>query len=245
MSRRVLAVLLALGACASVLGDDAGAASSAAAPVSDAPETDSSVDAAADLGAEDDSSEDEPPSLLPSPPPPPAASPPMPPMPASRMGASKAAPSSPRAAKMQWVVTNAMKAKMRTLGYSSEDIDSLHPERAAAIVDRSIRRPSKGVPAAWTRKGGGPIGNLGKQIIPLLSGLTTVAAVILLGINKGKALESISGLFGQSPFGQSPRRAAAAPILTDPLTVDEPEAELWLDRQYDRLVASLAKMVGR
>lgn len=250
---RILALLLALGACASELSNEAGSAppSSAPTPTGDAQApsgTVGSAQASADVTAgEEEEEREELPSLLPSPPP---TSPPPASMPSSRLGAPDAVPVSPCAAKMQWVITNAMKSKMRSLGYFAEEIEGLDPERAAAIVDRSIRRPSKGVPHAWMREvtRAGPLGKLSKKLfsmpVPLVSAATTVMAALLFGISKGKALSAISIIFGH--YGQQRRpQASAPPSPSHPQLPAEREAELWLDRQYDRLVLSLAKMIGR
>ena len=66
--------------------------------------------------------------------------------------ASQAAPSAAsRGASVQWIITNRMKAQLGELGYTPEDISRLAPDRAAAIIDRKIRRPAQGVPAEWNR----------------------------------------------------------------------------------------------
>ena len=49
------------------------------------------------------------------------------------------------------MITTAMKIQLSELGYSSQDIASLSPERAAAIIDNGIRCPSGGVPSNWKR----------------------------------------------------------------------------------------------
>eukprot|EP00316_Scyphosphaera_apsteinii_P005235 CAMPEP_0119337362 /NCGR_PEP_ID=MMETSP1333-20130426/93848_1 /TAXON_ID=418940 /ORGANISM="Scyphosphaera apsteinii, Strain RCC1455" /LENGTH=264 /DNA_ID=CAMNT_0007348383 /DNA_START=124 /DNA_END=915 /DNA_ORIENTATION=+ len=61
-------------------------------------------------------------------------------------------PRSPQsAAQVQWMVTNRMRVQLRALGYNEADIQLLEPERAAAILSRSIKRPSRGVPESWKR----------------------------------------------------------------------------------------------
>jgi hypothetical protein len=58
-------------------------------------------------------------------------------------------------ASVQFMITNAMKMDLYDLGYTAEDVSRLDPQRAAAILENGIRRPSQGVPAGWTRKGRG------------------------------------------------------------------------------------------
>ena len=58
-------------------------------------------------------------------------------------------------ASVQFMVTKSMTMDLYKLGYTAEDVKSLSPERAAAIIDKSIRRPREGVPASWKRGGGG------------------------------------------------------------------------------------------
>lgn len=52
-----------------------------------------------------------------------------------------------------------MKTKLFELGYTPSDVASLNPERAAAIIDNAIRRPSQGVPETWKRRGGSSRGS--------------------------------------------------------------------------------------
>ena len=58
-------------------------------------------------------------------------------------------------ASMQFMVTQRMKAKLMALGYSEAEAQRLNPQRAAAILEHSIRRPSRGVPSSWNRAAGG------------------------------------------------------------------------------------------
>ena len=70
----------------------------------------------------------------------------------------KRMPASDKRARVQFVVTNAMRAELTRLGYSEADVDERSPaaltaERAKAIVDHGIRRPTRGgeLPRTWTR----------------------------------------------------------------------------------------------
>ncbi|KAL3901013.1 MAG: hypothetical protein SGPRY_012352, partial [Prymnesium sp.] len=64
-------------------------------------------------------------------------------------------------ASVQFMITNQMKERLQALGYASEEIAALHPERASAIVSRGIVRPKMGVPASWTRaSSNGPLQKL-------------------------------------------------------------------------------------
>jgi len=44
-----------------------------------------------------------------------------------------------------------MKQQLADLGYTPEDTRRLDPERARVIIDKSLPRPSKGVPSSWVR----------------------------------------------------------------------------------------------
>lgn len=71
--------------------------------------------------------------------------------------AAKRASSKP--AQVQFVITNAMRAELTRLGYSEADMDERSPaaltaERAKAIIDYGIRRPTRReLPRSWTRAG--------------------------------------------------------------------------------------------
>ena len=54
-------------------------------------------------------------------------------------------------ASMQFMITQKMREQLFSLGYSARDISALEPERAAAIIQRSIQRPSHGMPSSWAR----------------------------------------------------------------------------------------------
>jgi hypothetical protein len=75
--------------------------------------------------------------------------------PASRSDAvpARRAPGRPSpgrsASSLQFMITLRMKEQLRGLGYLTSEIAGLHPQRAAAIIDRSIPRPMSGVPASW------------------------------------------------------------------------------------------------
>ena len=71
----------------------------------------------------------------------------------------RAVPASDNRARVQFVITNAMRGELTRLGYSEDDVDERRPaaltaERAKAIVDHGIRRPkSRELPRHWTRAG--------------------------------------------------------------------------------------------
>jgi hypothetical protein len=83
-------------------------------------------------------------------------------------------------ASVQFMITNAMAGKLRELGYTSAEISSLAPDRAAAIIDNGIHRPSQGIPKNWVRGGNsaspmrGVVGALRRAV-----GLSLSAAVAL------------------------------------------------------------------
>ena len=101
-------------------------------------------------------------------------------VPSSRASESKAGASK---ASLQWFVTNGMKEQLSSLGYTPEEVKRLEPERARAIIDRSIRRPAKGVPASWTRnnrssRGSGP-GASAAKVFRVLAQAALAAAFII------------------------------------------------------------------
>ena len=70
----------------------------------------------------------------------------------------KRMPANDKRARVQFVITNSMRAELTQLGYSEADMDERSPaaltaERAKAIVDYGIRRPSRELPRSWTRAG--------------------------------------------------------------------------------------------
>ena len=86
-------------------------------------------------------------------------------------------------AKVQFMITNRMKEELASLGYSAMDIATLEPSRAAAIIDRSIRRPSQGMPKSWSRGGAAaPKGMLGK-VFGIVKQAATVALATSLALH--------------------------------------------------------------
>ena len=72
--------------------------------------------------------------------------------------AGRRASSGNKRAQVQFVITSAMRAELTRLGYSEADMDERSPaaltaERAKAIVDYGIRRPTRELPRSWTRAG--------------------------------------------------------------------------------------------
>lgn len=99
-------------------------------------------------------------------------------------------------AAVQFMITQEMRASLRRLGYSDADINSLVPERAAAIIDNQIARPSRGVPPSWQRgaggrrsaKGGGVFGKAVGGVTQLAAfGLATALALHFSGMDLGEA----------------------------------------------------------
>lgn len=88
-------------------------------------------------------------------------------------------------ASVQFMITNSMKAELSNLGYSVRDIASLEPERARAIIDRKIQRPSQGMPQSWSRGGGGKRGILGAVKNAVAGGLTIALALHFSGVDLG------------------------------------------------------------
>jgi len=167
---------------------------------------------------------------------------------ASADPASRAASGS---ASTQWVITAKMKAQLVELGYSLEEISQLDAERAAAVIRRSVARPTGGVPAAWNRgerRKANPIrsavGAVGKTFSAV--GLPSGAAGPIL------AAVAVGGLgaLGVSIKGSSTtvKRALEPAAVID----DEPDdeliapardtsGELWLDVQIDRFIDFLKR----
>ena len=92
------------------------------------------------------------------------------------------------------MITNRMKEQLITLGYSAKDIASLQPERAAAIIDREIRRPSQGMPENWSRAGPGRKGILGKTFTVVKQAATIALATSLALHFTGTDLGAFSDL---------------------------------------------------
>jgi len=86
-----------------------------------------------------------------------------------------------RTAKVQLVITHAMRARLFELGYGEADFGtrpaSLTAERAAAIIQAGIRRPVRELPRHWTRAGQQQSKLSMSKLLPNGSALMTVAAV--------------------------------------------------------------------
>ena len=142
---------------------------------------------------------------------------------------------------VQWVVTKAMKAQLRALGYSTDEVNKLDPERASAIIDKSIRRPIRGVPDAWNRRkqSRGPLAMFRKCVFgnPLVS----IALLLASGL-------TTAGLTHQGVFPQRARSKLAPPMPPPPppaatttrrrRPASNPD-DLWLDRKIDETGAWL------
>lgn len=102
----------------------------------------------------------------------------------ARTAPRRAAAAQPKAdgrAKVQLVITHAMRARLLELGYREADLDSrpasLTPERAAAIIEAGIRRPARELPRHWTRAGQQQSKLSMSKLLPNGSMLTTLATV--------------------------------------------------------------------
>ena len=86
-----------------------------------------------------------------------------------------------RTAKVQFVITQDMRARLLELGYGEADLGtrpaSLTAERAAAIIQAGIRRPARELPSHWTRAGQQQSKLSMSKLLPNGSALMTVAAV--------------------------------------------------------------------
>ena len=86
-----------------------------------------------------------------------------------------------RTAKVQFVITQDMRARLLELGYGEADLGtrpaSLTAERAAAIIQAGIRRPARELPRHWTRAGQQQSKLSMSKLLPNGSALMTVAAV--------------------------------------------------------------------
>lgn len=82
------------------------------------------------------------------------------------------------------MITMRMKDQLRELGYLPSEIAGLDPQRAAAIIDRSIPRPLSGVPASWLASSrAASLAGLGKELKRAVVGVVRVglsASVVLL-----------------------------------------------------------------
>lgn len=169
-------------------------------------------------------------------------------------------------ASQQWVITHKMRAALADLGYTETEVAALDPQRAKAIIDKAISRPSGGVPAKWNKGAKGqPRGPMGlcrsvlspvRKVIGKAPGGPVVGAIVLLG---GAALGS--GRIGGGG-GEQPRRAVISAMLekvSAPAPVEEAPAavwveeekpapaveELWLDRQIDNIGRFFMRLLGK
>jgi len=149
------------------------------------------------------------------------------------------------AASVQWVVTAKMKAQLTKLGYSSAEIGQLDAERAAAIIRRSISRPSKGVPAGWNRGAKRP------AVLGLSRSLLASARKITSALPGGPAGPAVAlvGVVGAVAFGRGGgeivQRAPVPMPVEEEAVIEEASDELWLDRQIDKLIAFLKVLLGK
>ena len=115
-------------------------------------------------------------------------------------------------ASVQFMITNSMKMSLMELGYSSQEIASLDPQRAAAIIEHNIRRTSQGVPKAWMRRGsrGSAGGLLQKSLAGVLklaaAGVSVALALHFSGMDTGEFGRQVDELVRTLLDGTSSRR---------------------------------------
>jgi len=159
-------------------------------------------------------------------------------------------------ASVQWVVTKKMQARLAELGYTDTEVEQLDPERAAAIIRRSITRPPSGVPAGWNR-------GVRRQQQPLRSavqaGVSLLTAVrkplsaspvplVLTGLLG--ALGCLKVATGGSSDGPRVKQAlapdpAVAEIVPEGSGTSSSSDDLWLDVQIDRFIAWLKTLIAK
>eukprot|EP01040_Poterioochromonas_malhamensis_P007583 gene7583-8186_t len=55
-------------------------------------------------------------------------------------------------AEIQFMITNKMRNTLiQDLGYLSSEVDNMEPQIAAVVIERSLKRPRKGMPASWRK----------------------------------------------------------------------------------------------
>ena len=154
-------------------------------------------------------------------------------------------------AEVQFMITNKMKAQLSELGYTDDETEQLAPERARAIIEKSIRRPRAGVPAAWNRGAKKPP-MLGRQLLAIRSrgaalvskakakgGLAGLVCLVGAGATAAAVLSKQGGVSAESV-------ARTVEEILDDADDETPQEEgLWLDRQYDKLVAALKRMLTK
>jgi len=158
-------------------------------------------------------------------------------------GESDAAAASPEpksSAEVQFMVTNKMKEELKALGYDEADVTLLQPERAAAIITRSIKRPPSGVPDAWNRS---------SRLRGLSARVRKFRPAVMSAVRLPSKLQSRPAAFG----GLAVLLSIFALISGKPLTAGKPkpayfptkefevvsESPFWIDRQLDKLEAWL------
>ena len=154
---------------------------------------------------------------------------------------------------VQWVVTQKMKAQLIELGYGEAEIAALDAERAAAIIRRSISRPSGGVPTGWNRGGRSKPSALrgAVQAIrkPLSSiGLPSAAVNAVLGTAVLAVGYSVfpKGSGGSMVVERALASELPAEVDADILDAPPPKSdELWLDVQIDRFIDFLKGLFGK
>ena len=163
-----------------------------------------------------------------------------------------AAPADDKTAKVQFMVTNQMREQLSALGYTAAEVATLDPQRAAAIIDKQIRRPSQGMPSKWAKKSGGgglSLGALGGLVGKLGGGprvgvalaASTVCALALTGKLPG-------GGGGGAKKVTRAKRVTPPEQLLDPGSETDPAApaaderdnsnDLWLVRRAARRIAA-------
>ena len=159
-----------------------------------------------------------------------------------------------------------MRAALAGLGYTEAEVDALDPQRAKAIIDKGIARPSRGVPRSWNKgargQARGPLGLCHSVLSPVrkavgsVPGGPAVGALVLAGAVA--AATSRGGLFSVGAAAPKLRKAlrpvqpapapVAAPEEVDAVWVDEAEhstEELWLDRQIDNVGRFFKTLLGK
>eukprot|EP00965_Chrysotila_dentata_P032409 1080452-Pleurochrysis_carterae.AAC.5 len=176
----------------------------------------------------------------------------------SRAASTTSSSSSSSTASVQFMTTSSMRTKLEALGYSPTEAAALDPERAAAILRHSIRRPEGGVPQRWNRRAPptarGPLA-LARTAVRSTSACVQRVCRALGGAAKPLSLSLLvaaatalvmSGVLDVPPLKQTlmrskvtarPARALAQSKVTRAHVRDrEEESDLWLDRQVDRLI---------
>ena len=131
---------------------------------------------------------------------------------------------------MQFMVTQRMKAELAALGYSEAEAQILDPQRAAAIIEHSIRRPSRGVPASWNRAAAAP----GPRGAAAAAG---APAPVPGPLPAGGSTTGGTHRFG--PHRPGPGSAASHVRLPMPAPASFPFPQLFIDRRVGGCVSGL------